>query len=85
MFHYNFKEEHGNFQYKNMHNKGGKEKDAIQVVLQDPLNSQNAIFWTYDDGIPGEMHLGLFHSHGTNQDSAFDNTVIVRALSKDQF
>ena len=74
---YNFGEKNGNFQKRNFHNAGGKDGDAVQIYLQDPSSSQNAYFITYEDGVPGEMKLGLYNSSGTSRDSAFDNTILV--------
>lgn len=71
-YHYGFDEASGNFQVSNYGN-GGAGGDPVQGDVQDGSDTCNANFGTPRDGFAPRMQMFIC----ANNDSAFDNLVIV--------
>lgn len=71
-YYYGFDEASGNFQVNNYGN-GGLSGDAVQGDVQDGSDTCNANFGTPQDGFEPRMQMFICG----NNDSAFDNAVIV--------
>jgi hypothetical protein len=73
-----FTEADGNFQTNNF-GRGGSANDAVIVYVQRVTD--NASFFTPQDGTPGEMSLGIWPGPTPDRDGALDQEVTLHELT----
>ncbi|MBD2702213.1 M36 family metallopeptidase [Spirosoma sp. BT702] len=74
---FGFDEPSGNFQNSNIQGLGGLGNDYVIADVQDGGGTNNANFFTDNDGIRGRMQMYLWNTSSTYQpDGDFDNGII---------
>ncbi|GAB3717413.1 hypothetical protein GCM10027592_59500 [Spirosoma flavus] len=77
LYKFGFDEPSGNFQNTNIQGQGGVGNDYVIADAQDGTGTNNANFFTDDDGIKGRMQMYLWNTSSTYQpDGDFDNGII---------